>query len=242
MLKALLNGKLGRPDGDDDDAQRSAWESLTGREDPLTAAVFERFAYLHPEDAWALLRGACANTRAHVLPEQAPSGAPELLFWPKLRPGEASGDAKHVEPDVIVVWGDVLLIIEAKHHSAQWAGQWVQQLRAVQGDPQFANKQTIFIALGGADATAFTAIVEEVTRALDQRVSFVLIQWTDLREAAEVVQRRTARSGAAIFDDMIAAIEAWGYRRRLGFDTLRSAAKDLYVRTTPADLARWRVR
>ena len=245
MLKAMLRGKLGRPSDNDEngDAHTSAWIGLTAREDPLTSTVFERFAYLEPGDAWTLLRAACAEPAlGDEIPIAAPVGAPIWWFWPRLSPGEAGSDARHVEPDLLIVWGPLVLVVEAKHAGAQCAAQWVRELRAVQGDARFAQKRAILVAAGGTDAARFARLTADVRKQLGvDRAGFLLLRWTALREAATSLRPHLSPGAVAVVDDMIAALDAWGYRRRVGFDSLPEAARNLAIATTPAALKDWRI-
>lgn len=244
MLKAMLRSKLGRPSDDETGtADASAWDRLTSREDPLTAAIFTRFAYLVPSDAWALLRGACVPAPGDdQLPVAAPAAAPDYRFWPRLSPGEGSFNIRHVEPDVLIDWGPHLLIVEAKHNGNQDATQWANEIRAVRTDARFAERPLVFIAAGGADMAGFGPIVAAVRNKLGtDRVGFLLLRWGDLREAAVALRPNLTTTGTAVVDDMIAALDAWGYRRRVGFDSLPAAAQRLTIATTPAALKDWRI-
>lgn len=242
MLKAMIHRKLGRPD-DDSSASVAAWDSLTTREDPLTSAIFERFAYLLPADAWALLRAACLESGQAEMQEAVPAGRPAWWFWPRLSPGAEGFNSKHVEPDVLVDWGDLLLVIEAKHAGAQYGAQWIEQIRAVRSDPRFARQRLLFIAAGGADAGTFATIVTAVAKELGgDKIGFLLLRWTTLRHVADLLRPRLSHGSAAVVDDMILALNAWGYERRIGFDSLPNAAAALHITTSPAELNDWRIR
>ncbi|WP_437802649.1 hypothetical protein [Sorangium sp. So ce693] len=127
MLKALLHGKLGRvavgvdeeSGGDtleEGSTQETAADGLTELEDPLTSMVFERLEYLPAELAWAILRGASKPLGdGPPMPAIPPVGVPSWSFWPSLRPGDGGRNKVRVEPDLLVSWGDTLLLIEAKH-------------------------------------------------------------------------------------------------------------------------------
>jgi hypothetical protein len=244
MLKAMLHHKLGRPEDDDDaTGSASAWDGLTTREDPLTSAIFERFAYLQPTDAWSLLRAACVESGQAAMPEAAPAGQPVWWFWPRLSTDLGGGNTARVEPDVVVEWGDLLIVVEAKHAGTQCATQWTRQIRAVWSDPRFARKQLLFVAAGGADAGTFATISASVANELgDINVRFLLLRWAMLRHAAAALRSRLAHGSAAVLEDMIAALDAWGYQPRVGFDSLPSAAVALHITTSPADLKDWRIR
>jgi hypothetical protein len=121
VLKALLHRKLGRATAPLDeecgrDAEEAASDGLTECEDPLTATVFERLAYLPPDIAWDILRRASKPLGdGPAMPTTVPEGAQTWSFWPSLRPGERGLNKQRVEPDVLVLWSDTLLLIEAKH-------------------------------------------------------------------------------------------------------------------------------
>lgn len=250
MLKAMLHHKLGRPEDDPETPSSSsaspspsAWDSLTTREDPLTSAVFERFAYLEPLDAWALLRAACLESGQAEMPDSPPPGRPVWWFWPRLSPGPEGFNSRHVEPDVLVDWGELLLIIEAKQAGAQHASQWIEQIRAVRSDPRFAGKRLLFIAAGGADSGTFATIATAVARELDgDKIGFVLLRWATLRQVAEALCPRLPPTSAAVVGDILLALGAWGYERRIGFDSFAVVASKLHITTTLASLNDWRIR
>jgi hypothetical protein len=245
MLQAMLHGKLGRPSDEDEagTADSSAWDRLTSREDPLTAAIFERFAYLEPSDAWALLRSACIPPPGDDhLPAAPPPVAPDYRFWPRLASGEGSFDMRHVEPDVLIDWGPYLFVVEAKHNGNQNATQWAKEIRAVRTDAGFAERPLIFIAAGGTDLGAFGPLVAAARGELGgNRVDFFLLRWESLREAAVALRPTSTAAGTAVLDHVIAALDAWGYRRRVGFDSLPEAAQRLTLTTTPAALKNWSI-
>jgi hypothetical protein len=242
----MLHGKLGRPSDEDETgtADTSAWDRLTSREDPLTAAIFERLAYLGPGEAWALLRSACIPPPGDDhLPAAPPPVAPDYRFWPRLSPGEGSFNMRHVEPDVLIQWGQYLLVVEAKHKGDQEATQWVNEIRAVRTDARFAERPLTFIAAGGADVAAFGPLVAYARAKLgSNRVDFLLLRWESLREAVVALRRTSTPAGAAVLDDMIATLDAWGYRHQLGFDSLPEATRRLKLATTPAALKNWSIR
>jgi hypothetical protein len=251
MLKALLHRKLGRsPRPDEKDVEpgekhvepaESAWNGLTSREDPLTSAVFERIAYLEPHEAWTLICDSAERPSEEHFHVGIPTGSPTWRFWPHLSPGVDGFNARHVEPDVLVAWGNVVLVIEAKHSGDQIAAQWREQVLAVQADEDLAGKQVIFIAAGGVDRVQFTDIAEEARRRLgDKAPPFWLLRWTTLRQVAEERSHLATPGAAAILRDIIAALEAWGYRRRFGFDSLPGATRRFHVTTTAADLKEWK--
>jgi hypothetical protein len=244
MLNALLHRKLGRAahsDEKDTDLPESAWDALTARENPLTSTVFERIEYLEPSEAWALIRDASEQPSGEAPSEELPSGRAKWRFWPHLRPAETGSNAHYVEPDVLVEWGKILLLIEVKHAGDQNAEQWIEQILAAQADADLAAKQLIFIAVGGVDHVQFKAIAGEAQRRLgDKAPAFWLLRWTTLRRGAEARAHLATPGAAAILRDIVAGLEAWGYRRRFGFDSLPGATRPFHITTTPADLKEWK--
>jgi hypothetical protein len=246
MLHAMLHGKLRRPADTDDDrsADASAWDQLTAHEDPLTSAVFSPLAYLDPADAWALLRAASLPPPgADPFPAAVPAGPPSLRFWPRLSPPEGSDHSRHIEPDVLIDWGSHLILVEAKHAATQNTAQWVGQIRALRADRRFAARPLLFIAAGGADPASFALHVADArAQLLGDAIAFFLLPWRLLRDQAAARAPSPPGGAAAILADLIAALEAWDYRRRLGFDSLPAAARGLSIATTPAALTTWSLR
>jgi hypothetical protein len=89
VLKAYLKRKIRLPaapadDSDDGDDVGEA-DDLSGREDALTSAVFERLSYLEPSRAWALLRASTKPILGDSLPPLPPDGD---TGWPDDASGE----------------------------------------------------------------------------------------------------------------------------------------------------------
>jgi hypothetical protein len=248
MLKALLHRKLGRAAAEQEEGVQAAggpWEGITRLEDPLTSAVFERIAYLEPRSAWELLRGACAPADGDApLPEAAPEATPLWSFWPMLRVGEQGGNTRYVQPDVLLSWGDVVLVIEAKHCTVQVAAQWIEEIRAVRSDASFAGKRVWLVAVGGMAPGGAAGHAADVRRVLGDRAPALLVlRWEDLGETVRSARQRALSAGeAAILGDIAAALEEWGYRRRVSFVSLPELAHRFPVETSPSALRAWRVR
>ncbi|WP_437986670.1 hypothetical protein [Sorangium sp. So ce117] len=256
MLKALLHGKLGRvavgvdeeSDGDtleEGNTQETAADGLTELEDPLTSMVFERLEYLPAELAWAILRGASKPLGdGPPMPAIPPVGVPSWSFWPSLRPGDGGRNKVRVEPDVLVSWGDTLLLIEAKHRGFQDPAQWVEQIRAARATPVHSSKQLWLIAVGGLVMQEGHAYLARVRREVASDVAGVLtIRWEDLREVLYPIEASVRASPqAALLRDMAAALEAWGYRRKTWFSSLPTATKRLGSEGSVCMIQRWRIR
>lgn len=250
MLKALLHRKLGRmaigDDGEGDDgAEDAAADGLTGLEDPLTSALFERFAYLPPDVAWNILRLASAPLgEGPAMPAAPPPGAPSWSFWPGLRPGAQAHNKQRVEPDVLVSWGDTVLLIEAKHRGLQDPAQWVEQIRAVRATPAHSGKPLWLIAVGGIVMAAAHDHLARVRRDLVGEIPGLLtMRWEALREVLYSLDGSAPPSGqSAVLHDMAAALEAWGYRKKTWFSSLPAVAARLRGEEALSTLQNWRVR
>ncbi|WP_437947568.1 hypothetical protein WME98_43590 [Sorangium sp. So ce296] len=257
MLKALLHGKLRRmavgvdeeSDGDtlleERSTQGTATDGLTELEDPLTSMVFERLEYLPAELAWAILRGASKPLGDGLpMPAIPPVGVPSWSFWPSLRPGDGGRNKVRVEPDVLVSWGDTLLLIEAKHRGFQDPAQWVEQIRAARAVPAHSKKQLWLIAVGGIVTQEGQGNLARVRREVASDVAGVLtIRWEDLREMLYPIEASTRGSPqSAILRDMAAALEAWGYRRKTWFSSLPAVAERLAGEGSVSTIQGWRIR
>lgn len=248
MLKALLHRKLHRhvvqSDTDTDEDDRPNVEP-TRREDPLTATVFERLAYLPSSLTWNILcQAAKPLADGPALPRDVPSGVPTYSFWPGLRPGADGRNAQRVEPDVLISWPGTLLIVEAKHYGEQWAGQWVEQIRAVRAMPEHAEKSIWLIAVGGIVAHELQEQAANVRRELTNASPGLLaMRWEDLHHAIDEFRISSrAPEQLAILNDIAAGLDAWGYRKKTWFSSLRLAEPLVRANESMNVLQTWRVR
>lgn len=139
MLTAILHGKAGRVDMDD---QVFSWRELfRKREDFLTSVFFGRLHYLSEH--------AQACTLALLLgkPLGDSLGALQSIeFWPRLKGLEGR---QYVEPDVVLHFDEHLVLVEVKppFGKGQCKDQWITEVRALelQNDER---KLIIFLALG----------------------------------------------------------------------------------------------
>ncbi|XXT23802.1 hypothetical protein WME94_19890 [Sorangium sp. So ce429] len=223
----------------------TAADGLTELEDPLTSMVFERLEYLPAELAWAILRDASKPLGDDPpMPAVPPVGVPSWSFWPRLRPGDGGRNKVRVEPDVLVSWGDTLLLIEAKHRGFQDPAQWVEQIRAARATPPHSEKQLWLIAVGGLVMQEGHGYLARVRREVASDVAGVLtIRWEDLREVLYTIEASTRASPqSAVLRDMAAALEAWGYRRKTWFSSLPTVTERLRSDDSVSVLLAWRIR
>lgn len=242
MLKAWLHGKHRRVvfEEDEADLEGQAPERAFALEDLLTSAVFSRLSYLDPAEVWSLLQATCEGTDRTLVQEPLPVHDPEWSFWPGLSPGAGGSHRRRVEPDVVIAWGDLVLVFEAKHQGAQDAAQWIEEVRAAHS--RYGGKRVLLVAVGGVDPAMFREHVDQARRALgDLDVQYYLLRWEALREAADRRRREAKPGTAAILHDLVAALDAWGYRSRVEFASLPEAVALNAIKTSPADLAAWTV-
>lgn len=249
MLKAYLHGKLRRgivvTDDDDPDAVKTPQIEPTRREDPLTATIFERLAYLPSNLTWDILHRATKPLiDGPALPPDAPPGAPSFLFWPSLRPGPDGRNSHRVEPDVLISWGNTVMIIEAKHFGEQYANQWVEQIRAVRAMPEHSDKRIWLMAAGGIvlqEQQEQAAIVcHELANAAP---GLLAMRWEDLHHAIDEVRMSPrAPEQAAVLNDMAAGLDAWGYRKKTWFSSLRAIGPSFQSEKAVKVLQAWRVK
>jgi len=248
VLKALLHRKPPRgivESDDGTDAENIAQIEPTRREDPLTATIFERLAYLPPSLAWELLfRATKPVTNGPALPSEVPSGAPAYSFWPSLRPGEGGANAQRVEPDVLVSWLDTLLVVEAKHYGQQYANQWVEQIRAVRAMPEHWGKRIWLVAVGGIVANEQREQAAHVRREItNSSPELLALRWDDLHHAIDEFRNSNCPpEQLAILNDIVAGLDAWGYRKKRWFSSLRSAGPLVRANESMNVLQKWRVR
>jgi len=249
VLKAVLHRKLHHrlveTDEDDSDSENTAQIEPTRREDPLTATIFERLAYLPSSLTWGILcQAAKPLADAPALPSDAPSGAPTWSFWPSLRPGADGGNAIRVEPDVLLSWPNTLLVIEAKHYGEQRANQWVEQIRAVSAMPEHSGKRIWLIAVGGIVPQEQEAQAAYVRRELSHAsLGLLAMRWEDLHHAIDELRISTCLpEQSAVLNDIAAALDAWGYRKKTWFSSLQASGASFQSEKAMGTLQTWRVR
>ena len=118
VLHAILRRKTGQSGLHEAIFER---QDVGRYEDPLTSAVFERLAYLPIATSWRVL--------GELLRLPNVPGDPESwLLWPRLRFEDGT-----VEPDVVIVFADFVLVVEAKHWTGHSTDQWSREVDAVRG-------------------------------------------------------------------------------------------------------------
>jgi hypothetical protein len=141
MLKAVLHGKAGRIEQDDNESV--SWRKLfKSHEDLMTAAVFGRFSYLSPKVQNYLLQ-QWLNIKEDF------SDFEHIEFWPtyQLNDGE---EERNVEPDLVLNFKKCNLIIEVKPPEGgdQYLGQWRREIKSFLQSKEGTDKPLYFLAIG----------------------------------------------------------------------------------------------
>ncbi len=241
MLQALLHGKLTAPGTDEEGAETGLGVDVGGREDPLTASVFERLSYLPLPLTWALMARAVVPRTEHAWPADAPAAEPTWSFWPSLRPGVGGHNKVRVEPDVVLRCGALVILFEAKHRGTQTAWQWREQVLAAR--QRWPSASVTVIATGGWSPTADLGRVAELRGILAGPTPPVFgMTWEALRTAVDAELRtETAAHTRSALLDIRQALAFWGYRPHQPLASLvdyrRQTLRDQPLR--PDALHRW---
>jgi hypothetical protein len=227
VLVALLNGKAGTIS--DDVKAGSSWRNVfKSSEDLLTAAVFERLAYLRGPLLWAILREAFGTD----LPAYKVVDLIDASFWPTWP--ENDEGTKTVEPDVFLRFkaGDpeirIDVIVEAKYrpgydqYADQWRRQWIAYHRYV-ADGEGAT--AYLLAVGGLGAHAATTMhrLQAELLADGLEVKVIAGNWPKLLDAVTTA-REQSESGeeGRLLEDITEAMALAGFRQVTQYRDLRS--------------------
>ena len=200
MLKALTHRKLGHV--------LTSRHDLYALEDPLTSSVFGPLSHTPVSFVWSLL-GKAARPFGPTSWPQLEAGPVEWLFWPSWIPGRAGYNTQRVEPDLVLLTPDHVLILEMKHNGPQLREQRSAQVSAARG--HYPNRTILHVAIGGTHhgdllrsppCDSYSLPWRRLERGLRQMASTEppYVQ----RAAKEAVQ----------------ALHAWGYRGRIEFGSL----------------------
>ncbi|NMM35993.1 MAG: hypothetical protein HHJ09_00565 [Glaciimonas sp.] len=179
MLNAILFGKK-RGSGF---AGIDLREEFEGAEDILTASVFERLFYLDDQLAMDILLSKQIWT-ASIPDKPKPLVIRDILFWDRL-----SLDGGQIEPDCMVIFDDLILVIEAKrwdYRGQQLASQLADEYRAA--IHKYPDKKIALLAVGGMidDRSTTRETLEMTVRAnikkstSDDKLVFSSTSWANL--------------------------------------------------------------
>ena len=150
MLKVLIHNK-----GKGGSALQSAFGT---NEDSLTASVFQLLTYLPDDMLWSIIR---QTIKCEALPEKV-GRLEHIGFWetwgvhglPK-HLKQKVGNNTYVEPDVLLVFEDFTMIVEAKRqdYGGQYEHQWRKEIilyyNQYQDNDYDSEQQPVLWALGG---------------------------------------------------------------------------------------------
>lgn len=213
MLNAILEGKAGRIRLDSDESQ--SWRTVfQSYEDLLTAAIWSRINYLSPVAMDQFLSALLGINTASW-------GAFEsIIFWPeyafpepadeKMKP-YLSGEERFAEPDLVLTFEHVALIIEVKPPAGgmQYQQQWRKELYTYLKDDN-AKDAVHFLALGNLPAATENWFRELKT--LFPQVDFYGIEWRKIREIFQSSQWE-APQDKRIVTDCLRALALYGIRK-----------------------------
>lgn len=215
MLTAFAQGK-GRRTKTDVAAGTSIRRVLSASEDMLTAAVFERFAYLSDFTFWTIVQ------RTFRLPRHVDAEDAKLLhleFWPMLTAGKGTL-GQSVEPDLTARFafptgGSLALIIECKLDAQQIPGQWAQEWAAWHAEERTEPEEpTYLLALGGLPFSP-TETVErfcaELSKTSGLQLTAAAADWSDLLAAVDSISPCNG-SEARVLNDVREALRLFGFR------------------------------
>ncbi|MCL1047518.1 hypothetical protein L2737_19640 [Shewanella electrodiphila] len=180
MLKAILHGKAGRIEHNEDESV--SWSSLfQTREDLLTSTVFERFAYLSESVQACLLKHWFKRYQGVI-----PDGFGEfkgISYWPRYIHEHSSG-TNQVEPDSIFHFDECNIIVEVKPPAGgdQYFEQWQKEIESFIQSEQGQDKPLYFLAIGRirqADARDWAI---PLLAKVDSLKAVAALEWTSVTE------------------------------------------------------------
>lgn len=230
MLKAILEGKAGRVDIEAASVDVSWRDVFRKREDLLTAVFFSRLRYLSVDGQQEILR-LLINQEPSLLGE-----INEIVFWPKLRGLE---DRSYVEPDVILIFDDSLLLVEVKppFGGEQDESQWHNEVSSLllqrdQDEPEIEVPEKFhFLALGRNVSDS-----QEAAKRLrdsffeDGLVSIQLREWDKVCQGVHKLADAAKGADRVIYKDWIDAFTLFGLvAPPLPFEDLKKLKNATYL-------------
>ncbi|MGG6134545.1 hypothetical protein ACQV2E_01540 [Pantoea allii] len=215
MLNAILEGKAGRIMLNE--GIRQSWRTVfQSYEDLLTAAIWSRINYLSPaamEHFFSALLGINKETRGTF---------ESMTFWPKyVFPDSVdekmkvylSGQERFAEPDVVITFEHIALIVEVKPPAGgmQYQQQWRKELYTYLHDDD-AKNTVHFLALGNLPGATEKWFIE--LKAEFPQVDFHGIEWRKLREIFSQSEW-DAPQDKRIVADCLKALTLYGIREPL---------------------------
>ncbi|OBU33861.1 hypothetical protein [Photobacterium kishitanii] len=178
MLKAILHGKAGRIEHQNDESV--SWSSLfKTREDLLTSTVFERFGYLS-ESLQDYLLIQFFNNYHGVTPDSF--GEFEgITYWPRFNHEHEAG-SNQVEPDLIIHFDQCNIIVEVKPPagSDQYFGQWKKEVESLLQSDNDHEKPLYFLAIGRIGQADAKCWARKLLQEFDELKGLAALEWKDV--------------------------------------------------------------
>jgi len=219
MLHAVLNSKAARVSVDGKDV---SWRELfRKREDLLTAVFFGRFSYLSGDMQLAvlglLLGGAVSPADFGEFED--------IEFWPHF---ERVGRRGYVEPDVLVYFSHMLLVVEVKppHDGAQSPQQWSDELESVlaEKESRLSSRRLpdkiVFLALGRNSKNWRIDAAELQRDFSNDGLNIAACEWAALTQGIGKLLDGASDGNRAVLSDWIQAFWLYGLSR--GYDSFNA--------------------
>lgn len=222
MLRAYLQNKLSRALSAAGVEDRAIRHALGRSEDALTSSVLVRVRYLSTPLQWDLLTEAQPRPLSGEAWPSVPEGGPIWSFWPSYDPAPGFGKT-WFEPDVVVRWGDYVLVFEAKHHGRQYAWQWASQVSGILAGERIPVNRLLYVAVGGTHTDVAKAVAEDAARlARVSGVRFYQLDWPSLHAGIQRIlgHDHIGPGERAILADASEALEAAGHYGERGWAPL----------------------
>jgi hypothetical protein len=180
MLKAIIHGKAGRIEHNQDESV--SWSSLfKAREDLLTSTVFERFAYLSDKMQKDML---LHWFKAHY--GDIPTDFGELQgisYWPRFTHEHDQG-SNLVEPDLIIHFDQCNIIIEVKPPAGgdQYLWQWQKEIASFLQSEDNPGTPLYFLAIGRVEQANTKRWATHLLKQFEQLQGIAALKWAVVTE------------------------------------------------------------
>ncbi|QLE84042.1 hypothetical protein FLM48_02445 [Shewanella sp. Scap07] len=180
MLKAILHGKAGRIEHNEDESV--SWSSLfQAREDLLTSTIFERFAYLS-EAVQACLLKHWFKTYQGIIPDVF-GEFKSINYWPRYIHEHDEGE-NQVEPDLIIHFDQCNILVEVKPPAGgdQYYEQWHKEIESFLQSESGKEKPLYFLAIGRISQADARDWAIPLLRDVDCLKAVAALEWASVAE------------------------------------------------------------
>ncbi|GLO63295.1 hypothetical protein MACH09_38030 [Vibrio sp. MACH09] len=208
MLKAILHGKSGRIESQND--SRVSWRELyKAREDLLTAAVFCRFGYISQQLQAELLRSWLTSASSPF------DDFEDVEFWPSFT-FEHDDGTNRVEPDLVLRFASSNVIVEVKPPAGgnQHYTQWHKEIASFLNDDQSTNKPLYFLAIGRIEYVNIPCCREQLMQEFTELKDLVALPWQQVTNQLIEIEKRDCNHvcprDRRVIHDMLQALSLYG--------------------------------